>query len=349
MVGSLQRTLSAVAFGWFAVMLAGCSGDATQGGPPALQGAGATFPAPLYSVWFKEYGKLAAGRSVDYKAVGSGQGAIRFLSGEVDFGASDVPLTDEQIASAPYGAILIPTTAAPIAIAYRVAGVPDGLRLSRDLYVDLFLGKIAKWNDPRLAKANPGLKLPDLSVTLAVRSDRSGTTYAMTQHLAAVSPEWKNGPGVGDRVKFPGKVLDADGNSGVARLIQTTPGAIGYIVLRDARGAGLSTARLENHEGEYVMPSEKSGGAAVAAAVFDARLRTETPDPKGRDAYPIVTFTWLLLPYKLADREKAQALRALGKWCLTDGQDLSERNDFVPLSKEVAQAALKLLDEPVAP
>lgn len=342
--GSRLRTLVAMASGVLCAAALGCSGGDEDAGRMKLLGGGATFPYPLYEAWFEEYSKSAARPKVEYESVGSGKGIDRFLKGEGDFAASDAPLTDAQIAAAPQGALLLPTTAAPIGIAYKTPGVPDGLRMPRDVYVDIFLGKIRKWNDPRLVSANPGVPLPDLEMKVVVRADSSGTTHAFTQHLSAVSPEWKSGPGVGTKIAFPGNVLTGDGNTGVARTIQTTPGAIGYVVLRDARGAGLSTARLQNKAGKYVMPSVRSGEAALVGAAPDAHLRVELPDPEGEAAYPIVAFTWLLLPRKPADAAKGAAVRDLARWCLTDGQDLSEGRDFIPLSKPVAEAALKALE-----
>lgn len=338
------RTLAMLAAGLLWTAALGCSGGDDSAGRTTLHGGGATFPYPLYRVWFEEYAKSAARPKVVYDSVGSGKGIERFMAGEGDFAASDAPLTDEQIAAAPHGALLLPTTAAPIAVAYRTPGVPDGLRLPRDVYVDLFLGKIRKWNDPRLVAANPGVPLPELAVKIVVRADGSGTTHAFTQHLSAVSPEWKSGPGVGRKVAFPGEVLTGDGNTGVARILQTTPGAIGYVVLWDARGTGLSTARLQNKAGKYVMPSVGSGEAAIAGAAPDAHLRVELPDPERDEAYPIVAFTWLLLPRKPLDLAKGAAVRDLARWCLTDGQDLSERRHFIPLSKPIAEAALKALE-----
>jgi phosphate transport system substrate-binding protein len=310
----------------------------------ALRGVGATLPSPLYAKWFQEYHREHPNVAVEYEALGSGEGTTRFLEGSVDFAASDAALTDEQIASVQRGAVLVPTTAGSIAFAYSPRRLPPGLKLSRALYVDIFLGKVARWNDERIAKLNPGVALPDLGIAVVVRQDRSGTTFAFTNHLAAVSEQWRNEFGVGTSVGWPGRAMRATGNQGVARLIKESAGAIGYVEYGEAKRAGLEMACLENRAGKYIQPTGTSGLATLIEAKMPSNLRLFIPDPEGDDSYPIVTFSWLLLYGKYSDPEKRDALKDLVRWCLNEGQQYNESLGYIRLAPHVVAAASRAVD-----
>ncbi len=274
--------------------------------------------------------------------VGSGEGTKRFLEHTVDFGASDAALTDEQMAGVKAGARLVPVTAGIVVLAYNLPGLTAPLKLTRDVYTDIFAGKIREWGDPRLVALNPGLKLPKQTITLVGRQDSSGTTYALSNHLSAVSAEWRDrGPGVGKVVDWPGHAMMARGNEGVASRIKISQGSIGYVEYGFAKRLGLPMAHLQNRAGRFVEPGPRSGQAALAAGVkqMPGNLRAFLPDPDGEDAYPIVTFTWLLLYGQYAEAEKAAALKRFVDWSLTEGQSYSGELGYIPLPADVALLA----------
>jgi len=315
-----------------------------------LVGAGATFPERLYKDWFATYQKERGVVAVAYEGVGSGEGIQRFLGkdktdeGRVDFGASDAAMTDEQIAAAPGGALLIPVTAGMVVLAYNLPGLEGDLRLSRAAVLGIFLGQVTKWDDPLLRRANPGLALPGLSITTAVRQDKSGTTFAFTKHLDATSREWSSRYGAATLVDWPGSAMRGKGNEGVAGLVKISPGSIGYVDYASAHHAGLRMALLENREGRFVAPTPESGTAALAAVEMPENLRLFVPDPPGPDSYPIATFTWILLHRAYDDSKKAEALRDLFRWCLTTGQERAPQLGYIPLPVAVAQKAMLALD-----
>lgn len=303
-----------------------------------LIGSGASFPFPIYSAWFKQFSKATPGVIVDYQAKGSGAGIQDFINHTVDFAASDAAMTDEQIAKVKDGVVLIPITAGEIVIAYNLPGNPAGLKLPRDVYPDIFLGKVTRWNDPRIAAANPNIKLPDLPITVVRRSDSSGTTFVFTKHLAAISPEFAKAVGSGTTVEWPNsdKIVGAPKNDGVTATIKQTPGALGYIEYGYAKLTKTPTALLQNKSGNYVEPSAKSGAAALASAQLGPDLRGWVLDPEGADAYPIATFTWLLF-YKDQDDKKAEVLRKLVDFAATKGQALSDSMGYIPLPANVVE------------
>ena len=306
-----------------------------------LRGAGATFPAPLYKKWITAYAKEVPGTKVSYADVGSGEGVKRFLAQQVDFGASDTALTDEEMTRAKDGARLIPVTAGMVVLAYNLPGSVGTLRLSREVYADIFLGKIKKWSDPRIQALNPNLRLRDRSIAVVARQDSSGTTFAFTNHLSAISPAWKAGPGTGKTVGWPGGAMLQRGNEGVAQRILVSEGAIGYIEYSYAKRLGLAAATLQNKAGAYVAPSEWSGQAAFARnlKVFPANLRVFLPDPEGDASYPIVSFSWLLLHERYADAARAESLKQFVAWSLDKGQAYSSELGYIPLPPEVASLA----------
>ena len=332
-----------------ALILALQAPASSQGRAPAskvrLEGAGATFPALLYKKWIALYAAQHPEVVIDYKDVGSGEGVRRFLAGNVDFGASDGALTDEQLASVARGARLVPVTAGIVALAYNVPGLGGELNLSRDVYTDIFLSRITKWNDPRLQALNPTLTLPNRSIAVATRLDGSGTTFAMSNHLSAISPDWRRGPGVGYIVNW-GTAMRARGNEGVAALIKHSDGAIGYVEYAFALRLGLSTARLQNKAGRFIAPSDRSGQAALAANVkqMPANLRVFLPDPEGEDSYPIVSFSWLLLYDQYPDQHKTAALKQFIEWGLVQGQSQSRELGYVPLPSDCVTLSLAALD-----
>jgi len=307
-----------------------------------LNGAGASFPAPLYETWFAEYYKKNPNIKINYQSVGSGAGVKQFIEGTVDFGASDVAMKDEEIAKVTKGVLLLPMTAGSIVLAYNLPGV-EGLKLSREAYADIFLGKIKKWNDPKIAAANPTAKLPDKDITVIHRSDGSGTTGVFTKHLSAINEEWKKGPGEGKDVKWP-TGNGAKGNDGVTYLIKQTEGSIGYIEYGYAKNQGITMASLENKAGKYVEASTESSSKALAAVKLPENFRAFIADPEGEDSYPIVTYTWLLVYKKYDDPTKAKAMKDVIKWGLTDGQQFGDKLGYVPLPKEVVDQVSKAVD-----
>jgi phosphate transport system substrate-binding protein len=314
-----------------------------------IAGAGATFPSLLYKQWFAAYHQAHPNTLVTYDAVGSGEGVRRFLGrnvadeDQVDFGASDAAMQDSDIARAPQGAVMLPVTAGGVALAYNLPEVPQDLKLSRRAYAGIFLGEIKTWNDPLIAAANPGVKIPRLTIATVVRQDSSGTTFAFTKHLDAISDRWRSRFGPTTLVDWPGNAMRAKGNEGVAGILQHADGAIGYVGYEFAMKYGLRIAILENKSGKYVKPSEESLRAALVSVEMPENLRAYVPDPTPADAYPIATFTWILLRKNYPDAQKAQALRALFSWALADGQQLAPSLGYVALPPQVvekAQAAL---------
>jgi len=311
-----------------------------------LRGAGATLPAPLYERWIAAYQRQHGDVRITYEAVGSGEGQRRFLADAVDFGASDAALTDEQIARAQSGAQLLPATAGMVVLAYNLPGLGGPLRIPRDVCAEMFAGRIRSWNDDHLRAANPGLALPHRSIAIVARQESSGTTFAFTNHLSAISPAWRDrGPGVGALVDWKGAML-ARGNEGVAGRIKVSEGSIGYVEYHFARRLGLPMAELQNKAGHYVAPTERSGQSALlkTASTMPDNLRLFMPDPDGDESYPIVTYSWLLLHRRSGDHDKSMALKEFMKWALTTGQTMSADLGYIPLPAEVAGLSLAALD-----
>jgi len=315
-----------------AAVLSVCS---IQADTITLNASGATFPAPLYGRWFAEYNKLHPDVRINFQGVGSGAGIKSFTDGLTDFGASDAAMTDEEIAKVTTGGVvLLPMTAGSIVLSYNLPGLTAPIMLPRDVYPAIFLGEITKWNDPKIAAANPGVTLPATPITVAYRADGSGTTFNFTNHLSAISPEFKTKVGGGKQVKFPVGV-GGKGNDGVAALIKQTPGTIGYVEYGYAMGAKLPMATLQNQAGKYVAPTSESGSAALAAVDLPANLRAFVTDPAGDASYPIVTFTWWLCHTEYAKPGVADTIKALATWSLTDGQKLAPELGYLPLPASV--------------
>jgi phosphate transport system substrate-binding protein len=320
------------------------SGTALAAGEVTLQGTGATFPAPLYQKWFQEYSKLHPDVQINYQALGSGAGIKQFQQGLVDFGASDAAMTDDEMKQIKDGGvILLPMTAGSIVLAYNLPGGPAQVKLSRDAYVGMFLGKITTWNDPAIVKSNPGVTLPDTKVTIVTRSDGSGTTFVFTSHLSAISDAWKAGPGAGKSVNFPVGVA-GKGNPGVTALIKQTPGAIGYVEYGYAKQTGMPMASLENKSGKFVTVSLDSERAALSSVTLPADLRAWITDPTAPDAYPIVTYTWILAHKKYSDPQIAKTLKSVLNYGLTQGQSFSLDLGYIPLPPGVVTEVTKAVD-----
>ncbi|MBW4686656.1 MAG: phosphate ABC transporter substrate-binding protein PstS [Komarekiella atlantica HA4396-MV6] len=315
------------------------------GGNVKLTGAGASFPAPIYDTWFTDLNKKYPNLQVDYASVGSGAGVQQFINGTVDFGASDVAMTPEEIKKVPQdkGVILLPVTAGSIVLAYNLPDVPD-LKLPRAVYTDILLGKIKTWNDQRIAAANPGAKLPNQPIVVAYRSDGSGTTGVFTKHLSAISPEWKSKVGEGKTVNWPTGV-GAKGNEGVTAQVQQTQGAIGYVEYTYAKENNLKFAALENKSGNTVVANEESASKALESAPLPTNLIAFIADPEGADSYPIVTYTWLLVYSKYPDAAKAKAMEAAIEYGLTEGQKQAAALGYIPLPQNVITKVAAAADQ----
>ncbi|MBN3896106.1 MAG: phosphate ABC transporter substrate-binding protein PstS [Nostoc sp.] len=315
------------------------------GGTVKLTGAGASFPAPLYDTWFTDLNKKYPNLQVDYASVGSGAGVEQFIKGTVDFGASDVAMKDEEIQKVPpdKGVILLPVTAGSIVLAYNLPDVPE-LKLPRVVYADILLGKIKSWDDPQIAKANPGAKLPKDAITVVYRSDGSGTTGVFTKHLSAISPEWKSKVGEGKTVNWPTGV-GAKGNEGVTAQIQQTQGSIGYVEYGYAKQNSLKFAALENKGGKFIVASEESASKTLESVALPPDLRVFISDPEGADSYPIVTYTWILAYKKYPNAGKAKAIEAAIEYALTEGQKQATALGYVPLPQNVITKVAAAADQ----
>lgn len=308
-----------------------------------LNGSGATFPAPLYLRWSSDFRKVSPDIIVNYQGVGSGAGVTQFAQGVSDFGASDVAMTDEEITRVNGDVLMLPATAGTIVLAYNIPGVPAGLKLSREVYAGLFLGTVKNWNDPSIAKENPGITLPNLPVTVIARADGSGTTAVFTTHLAAISAEFSSKVGSGKSVTWPVGVA-GKGNDGVTALIKQTPGAVGYVEYGYAVNNKLASASLQNKAGSFVAPTIESGAAALASVALPENLRAFITDPEGPNDYPIVTFTWLLVKKSYSAPAKAASVRAFVTYGLTTGQSVAPELGYISLPASVVTKVRAALD-----
>jgi len=299
---------------------------------PLINGAGATFPYPLYSKWFSEFQK-STGIQINYQSIGSGGGVRQLLERTVDFGASDAPMTEEQQAKATKPILHIPTVLGAVVLTYNVPGVEKGLKLSSEVLAEIYLGKITKWNDPKLVALNPAIKLPGDSILVVRRSDGSGTTFVFTDYLSKVSPDWLKQVGRGTAVNWPAG-MGGKGNEGVTGLVKQTPGSIGYVELIFAETNKLPYATIKNHAGEFVTPTLKSVTAAgeTALKTMPEDFRVSITDAPGKGAYPISSYTYLLV-YKTMPKDKGQPLLQFLHWAIKDGQKFAEPLSYSPLPK----------------
>ncbi len=316
------------------VLLATLSGSMVQAAVQ-LQGAGATFPYPLYSKWFSEFQKKS-GVEINYQSIGSGGGINQLLKGTVDFGASDAPMTDQELAKSPTKIVHIPTVLGAVVLAYNLPEVKVPLKLSSEIVAELFSGKVQKWNDAKIAALNPGVVLPSTALLPVYRADGSGTTAIFTDYLAKVSPEFKSSVGSGKSVKWP-TGLGGKGNEGVTGVIKQTPGAIGYVELVYAESNKMAVAQLKNSAGQFVMPTLESVTAAALGALktMPADYRVSITNAEGKKAYPISGFTYLLVQ-KSGKGPKQQAIKDLLKWTVTEGQKMAPALSYAPLPQELA-------------
>jgi phosphate transport system substrate-binding protein len=307
-----------------------------------IQAAGATFPAVIYQKWFEEYRKLHPDVLVNYQSIGSGGGIAQLTSGTVDFGASDMPMTDEQIAKLKSHPLHFPTVMGAVVPIYNLAGVSQDLKFTPQTLAAIFLGSIKKWNDSQLAKDNPGVKLPDAEIVVVHRSDGSGTSFCWTDYLSKVSPEWKSKVGASTSVNWP-VGLGGKGNEGVAGLVKQQPNSIGYVELAYAVQNKLAYGDVKNAAGNFVKADLASvtEAAAGAAKEMPADFRVSITNAPGKKSYPISTFTWLLIPSDIPDAKKAATIKALLAWMLADGQKFAAGLWYAPLPKEVVAKEIK--------
>lgn len=309
-----------------------------------LRGAGSTFAAPLFGRWIKAVEAMRPGLSIAYDPVGSGEGISRFVTGSVDFAATDAVPSDAQLAKVAEGARVVPATAGMIVLAYNLPGLGGTLRLPRTVLPAILRGEIRSWNDPAIVAANPGLNLPKRTIVLVARLDSSGTTYALTNHLSAIDPVWRERHGVSTRVDWPGTAMLMRGNEGVSGRLKVTEGGLGYVEHGFAKRLGLPMAELQNRDGNFVGPSAEAGKEALASVgVVGQDLRIVVPDPPGAGSYPIVSYTWLLLYGRYTSGPKLEALRAFAEFGLGEGQKIAQEMGYVPLPEGVAAASRSAL------
>jgi len=336
-----MKTLSALG-----LMIAMC---VTGAHAQKITAAGATFPAPIYERWFQAFHKIHPTIEINYQAIGSGGGIKQLTEGTIDFGASDMPMKDAQISAMKIHPLHFPTVLGGVVVTYNVPGLSQDLKFTPDVLADIFLGKIANWNDGRIAKDNPGVKLPKLDILVVHRSDSSGTTFVFTDYLSKVSSEWKSKVGADTAVKWP-TGSGAGQNAGVAGMVKQTEGAIGYVELIYALSNHMSYGWIKNSAGVFLKADLKSVTAAAAGAAknMPADFRVSITDAPGKDAYPISTFTYLLIPSQIKDGAKKTAIVSFLKWMLTEGQkDVAAHPDlgYAPLPASVSAKATKQIAE----
>ena len=327
-----------------ALLLAGLALTLPVMGQTQLNGAGATFPYPMYSKWFSEYNKLHPDVQINYQSIGSGGGIRQVLNGTVDFGATDGPMTDEQLKEAIVNILHIPTVLGADVPAYNVPGVSGELKFTPESLAGIFLGKIQKWNDPAIAQVNPGVNLPNQSIIVVHRSDGSGTTYIFTDYLSKVSKEWETTVGKGTSVKWP-VGLGGKGNEGVAGQIRQLQGSIGYVELIYAVENKITYGSVRNAAGNFVKASlDGVTEAAASSPKMPADFRVSITNAPGKTAYPISSFTWLLIPVQAKDPKKGKIIADFLDWMVSDGQKMTSQLSYAPLppnAVEKVKAAIK--------
>jgi phosphate transport system substrate-binding protein len=312
-----------------------------------MNATGATFPAPIYTKWFGEYKAAHPDVQINYGGGGSGKGIKDLQDGTVDFGASDMPMSDQQISETRIKPLHFPTVGGACVLTYNVTGVTGELKLSGSTIAGIFMGTIKKWNDPALSKDNPGVKFPNDDIIPVHRSDNSGTTFMFTDYLSKVSPDFKTKVGANSKVQWPVEGLNGQGSNGVSALVKQTPGSIGYVELTYARQNKMGVAAVKNAAGTFIQPSMDSVTAAVAGAVktMSPDFRVSITNSPGKDAYPIASLTWMLIPSQISDAKKAEALKGFLHWMLADGQKDAPGLDYAPLPKEIVAREVKQVDQ----
>jgi len=299
-----------------------------------LNGAGATFPNPIYSKWFAEYHKQHPEVEINYQPIGSGGGIRQVTSGTVDFGATDGPMSDEQIKASKVPLQHIPTVMGSVVPAYNIPGVKEELKFTPDVLANIFLGKITTWNDPAIQNLNKDVKLPNQNINVVHRSDGSGTTYVFTDYLSKVSPDWKGGPGKGTSIKWP-VGIGGKGNEGVAGTIRAVDGTIGYVELIYALQNKITFGSVKNAAGSFVKADLQNTSAAANGVKIPDDYRVSITNSPNKDAYPIATFTWLLIPTKPADANKGKIIKDFLSWMIDDGEKMVEQLSYAPLPQEL--------------
>jgi phosphate transport system substrate-binding protein len=305
----------------------------------SLTGAGATFPYPIYSKWFSEFKKVHPDVEINYQSIGSGGGIRQVMAGTVDFGASDVGMTDDQLKQSKVPIQLIPTVMGSVVPAYNIPGVKDDLKFTPDILANIFLGKITTWNDPAIQKINPDVKLPGQTINVVHRSDGSGTTGVFTDYLSKVSPDWKSSVGSSTSVKWP-VGIGGKGNEGVAGTIRAVDGAIGYVELIYALQNKITFGSVKNSSGVFQKANLENTSAAANGVKIPADYRVSITNSPNKDAYPIATFTWLLIPKKSADQNKGKVLKDFLAWMIDDGEKMVQQLYYSPLPDDL-QARVK--------
>lgn len=348
MVGILSLALLGAACGGASDGPVKPGGETNPGRGLTLQGAGASFPNPLYTKWIAEYNRRNPSVKIDYQSIGSGGGIKQITERTVDFGASDAPMTDEQLENAPKEILHIPTVLGAVVVTYNLADLKEPLNLDGETTAEIFLGKITKWNDPKLVALNPGVTLPSSDIAVTNRADGSGTTAIFVDFLSKVSPEWKEKVGTGTTVKWPVGPANK-GNDGVAAYVKSTPGAVSYVELIYSKNNGLASAKMKNSAGKFVEPTLDSVTAAAdgAATSIPDDLRVSITNAAGETSYPISGFTYLLVYKDQDDAAKGKALVDFIAWALEDGEAMAKELVFAPLPAAIrakAEAKLKLVN-----
>ena len=320
------------------VMVAGVAGA------QSINAAGATFPYPIYNKWFSEYAQAHPNVKINYQSIGSGGGIKQVTEGTVDFGASDALMTDEQIAGAKVKVMAIPTVLGAVVPIYNIPGVNKELNFTGDVIADVYLGKITKWNDSRIAKDNPGVSLPDKQILPVYRSEGSGTTFIFTDYLSKVSPDWLSKVGKGAAVKWP-VGIGQKGSEGVSGMVRQTPGAFGYVELVYATSNSIQYGTVKNAAGKFVKatPEGATSAAAANAKSMPADYRVSITNASGADSYPISSFTWLLIPVHFADASKGAAVKGFLTWMLDKGESEASAMGYAPLPKQVVDMERKTI------
>jgi phosphate transport system substrate-binding protein len=338
---TLVMTLSLILLLAFGLFMPGRGIAATE-----LTGAGATFPYPFFSKAFYQYSQSNPDVTVNYQSIGSGGGIQQFIAKTVDFGASDVPMNTGELKRAGDQVLQIPDTLGGEAICYNLPGIGSGLKFTRDLVADIYLGKVTKWDDPAIQKLNPDAKLPDLAIMVVHRSDGSGTTYIFTDFLSTVSSEWRQKVGTGKSVSWPApSSVGGKGNEGVAGQVRQSAGAIGYVELAYVIENHMTYGQLQNKSGAWVSPSIETIAAAAASKPVVSATDFSIVDAQGTDSYPISGYSWLMVYQKPADPARGSLVKKVISWLVTDGQEVAKSVDYVPLPKNAQDLALKSISQ----
>jgi len=319
---------------------------ASAADPLTINGAGATFPYPLYSKWFYEYSNANPGVRFNYQSIGSGGGIKQIIAGTVNFGATDAPMTDEEMKKTPGPILHIPTALGAVVPVYNLAGVESGLKLTPDVLAGIYLGRITRWNDPKIAELNKTVTMPNADIVVAHRSDGSGTTDIFTNYLTTVNTEWRAKVGRGKAVNWP-VGIGGKGNEGVAGVVKQTPGAIGYVELAYAKQNRMKVASLRNRDGNFVAPTLEATSAAADGAVksMPADFRVSLVDAPGKESWPISGLTWILVYKDQKDEARGKAIVQFLKWAIRDGQKMEAALDYAPLPKTVVEKVDNVLKQ----